>query len=70
MNLPRSVLNADVAKLDIWRDQGHHAEPWDGCNAAGDPLPAGVYCYLLTTWMVSRERKMAVIRRHVFLSSK
>jgi len=48
--------------LDGWRGQGHHAEPWDGCNAVGDPLPAGIYCYRLTTWMGKRERKIVIVR--------
>jgi flagellar hook assembly protein FlgD len=41
---------------------GHYTALWNGDDAAGRPVPSGVYFYKLTTGMVEATRKTVVLR--------
>jgi hypothetical protein len=43
-------------------DPGHHEVSWDGHDAAGRPLPSGIYFYRLVTGVGTRTAKLIVLR--------
>lgn len=48
--------------VDGRRDAGEHAVPWDGTDAAGRPVPSGVYRTRLSALGVVSEGRLACVR--------
>ncbi|HOT98044.1 MAG TPA: FG-GAP-like repeat-containing protein [bacterium] len=45
----------------VWA-AGHHTLHWDGCDAAGNPLPSGLYLYDLQTGAQRLTRKLLLVK--------
>lgn len=58
-----NVLGQRVRELlNVPREQGQHAITWDGTNAAGQRVAAGVYVLRLRAGKLAAERKLTLVR--------